>query len=239
MVEKIKKNIAMIPARIGSQRLKYKNLILIKNKPLIYYAINAAKKSKKFDDIYLNSDSKIFKNIAKRYKINFHLRPKKLGKNNIKSDDVVFEFLENVKCQNLFWINSIAPLQSSNEIIKAVEFFERKRPDSFFTVNTKKVHAYYNNKPLNFIYSKKFDQTQELLPFSEINYNMMAWKVSKFTKSFKQKGFAFFCGKTILFESSKFSNFIVKNIDDLNIIKKIYNDRYINLIKYDDSLNII
>ena len=36
---------AIIPARIGSQRLKYKNLALLNGKPIIYYAINAAKKS--------------------------------------------------------------------------------------------------------------------------------------------------------------------------------------------------
>ena len=39
---------AMIAARIGSQRLKYKNLALIDKKPMIYYAIKAAKKSKLF-----------------------------------------------------------------------------------------------------------------------------------------------------------------------------------------------
>jgi len=43
--------VAMIPARSGSQRLKNKNLALIGNKPLIYYAINAAKKSKAFNKI--------------------------------------------------------------------------------------------------------------------------------------------------------------------------------------------
>ena len=46
---------AMIPARIGSQRLKYKNLALINNKPMIYYAIKAAKKSQCFDKIFINS----------------------------------------------------------------------------------------------------------------------------------------------------------------------------------------
>ena len=44
----IKKIVAMIPARIGSERLKKKNLALLNKKPLIYYAINAAKKSKIF-----------------------------------------------------------------------------------------------------------------------------------------------------------------------------------------------
>ena len=30
----------MIPARIGSERLKFKNLALVNNRPLIYYSIN-------------------------------------------------------------------------------------------------------------------------------------------------------------------------------------------------------
>ena len=45
--------VAMIPARIGSQRLKYKNLAIIQNKPLIYYSIRASKEAKIFDKIIL------------------------------------------------------------------------------------------------------------------------------------------------------------------------------------------
>ena len=55
---------AMIPARIGSQRLKYKNLALINKKPMIYYAIEAAKKSGCFNKIFINSDHDIFSKIA-------------------------------------------------------------------------------------------------------------------------------------------------------------------------------
>ena len=47
-------------ARFGSQRLKYKNLALIKNKALIEYSIENAKKSKIFNEIYVNSDSNVF-----------------------------------------------------------------------------------------------------------------------------------------------------------------------------------
>ena len=70
------KIIAMIPARIGSTRLKFKNLSLINRKPMIYYAINSAKKSKIFHNICLNSDHVIFKEIANRYNVNFYLRNK-------------------------------------------------------------------------------------------------------------------------------------------------------------------
>jgi len=48
---------AMIPARIGSTRLKMNNLALINGKPLIYYAIQAAKDSGVFDKIVLNSEN--------------------------------------------------------------------------------------------------------------------------------------------------------------------------------------
>ena len=42
---------AMIPARLGSTRLKMKNLALIDGKPMISYAINAAVKSGVFDKV--------------------------------------------------------------------------------------------------------------------------------------------------------------------------------------------
>ena len=45
----------MIPARIGSQRLKLKNLAMLNGKPLIYYAIEAAKKSEVFDEIIIKN----------------------------------------------------------------------------------------------------------------------------------------------------------------------------------------
>ena len=57
------RSIAFIPARIGSQRLKYKNLALINGKPLIAYAIDAAKKSKKFSKIVLKKNYLDWKDI--------------------------------------------------------------------------------------------------------------------------------------------------------------------------------
>tara|TARA_Y100000768_G_scaffold356011_1_gene310100 strand:- start:181 stop:891 length:711 start_codon:yes stop_codon:yes gene_type:complete len=225
-------NIAMIPARIGSQRLKWKNLALINNKPLIYYAINSAKKSKKFDKIFINSDSKIFEEIASRYKVNFYLRPKKLGSSNTKSDDVVFDFLQNNKCLNLFWINPIAPLQSKDDIVKSVNFFFKSKCSSFFSVIDNKVHFIFKKKPVNFKINNKFQKTQDLTPVSEINYNIMAWNSKKFILDYKKFGYAFFCGKTSTFKTSKISNLIVKNNDDLNIIKNFIGDKT-KFIRYD------
>ena len=45
---------SMIPARIGSERLKFKNLSMLEGKPLIYYAIKASQNADIFDQIYAN-----------------------------------------------------------------------------------------------------------------------------------------------------------------------------------------
>ena len=60
----MKKIIAMIPARLGSKRIEKKNLRLIDGQPLISYVIDSVVSSKSFDEIYLNSEADIFKNIA-------------------------------------------------------------------------------------------------------------------------------------------------------------------------------
>ena len=46
-----KKNLAVILARKGSKRIPNKNIIDFNNKPLIAWTIEAAKKSKIFEDI--------------------------------------------------------------------------------------------------------------------------------------------------------------------------------------------
>ena len=54
----------MIPARIGSQRFKQKNLALIQDKPVLSWGIEAAKNSNIFDNIIINGDNQLFKKIA-------------------------------------------------------------------------------------------------------------------------------------------------------------------------------
>lgn len=219
------KIIAMIPARIGSKRLKFKNLALINNKPLIYYAIEAAKKSKKFDKIVLNSDHIIFKHIAKRYKVDFYLRKKSLGKSNIKSDDVVYDFMTSYPYETFCWINPIAPLQEGKDIIKTINYFNKNKLDSLITTESKKVHAIIKSKPINYKINNKFDQTQELDPIKLFNYTIMMWKKKTFVKEYLNKKYAFFCGKFDTYDLGKDASIIVKNSDDLKMINYIINNK--------------
>jgi len=50
--------IAIIPAKGGSLRLKNKNIKILNKRPMIYWSIKYAKKSKLLDKIYVSTNSK-------------------------------------------------------------------------------------------------------------------------------------------------------------------------------------
>ena len=58
-------NIAIIPARGGSKRIKNKNIKKFHGKPIISYTIKCAIDSKVFDKIIVSSDNRKILNIAK------------------------------------------------------------------------------------------------------------------------------------------------------------------------------
>ena len=71
---------AIIPAREGSKRIKLKNIVNFRKKPLIFWTIQAAISSGVFDKIYVSTDSEKIKNKVKSFKnIKILKRPKILA----------------------------------------------------------------------------------------------------------------------------------------------------------------
>ena len=60
-------NIAIIAARSGSKRIKNKNIKLFNGKPIIYYSIKAALKSRCFERVVVSTDSKRIAKIAIKF----------------------------------------------------------------------------------------------------------------------------------------------------------------------------
>jgi len=210
--------IAMIPARIGSQRLKMKNLALIDGKPMIHYAIDAAKKSKVFSSIVVNSDHEVFGEIASKEEVDFYFRPQDIGSSFATADEVVFDFIEKFPdVENVAWINPTSPLQTGEEIKKITQYFFEKQLDSLITVEEKNVHSRYKKNPINYDLDSGFAQTQSLTKIEVFAYSVMIWKTSTFKESFKKNGYAMFAGKFDVFPISKLSGLIVKNEEDLMI----------------------
>lgn len=212
---------------MGSTRLAMKNLALIGGKPMIYYAIEAAKDAKVFDRVIINSEDTVFGKIAKRYKAAFYQRPPEWAASSAKSDFVVYDFIKNNPCDIVAWINPTSPLQTGEEVRGAMEYFIREKLDSLITVNDEQVHCVYKGKPVNFDIREVFAQTQDLVPVQSFVYSVMAWRTRTFVKEFEKKGFAFFCGKAGYYPVSKMAGIIIKRQEDLmladNILRSMSN----------------
>jgi len=85
------KIVCMIPARLGSKRVKKKNLRLINGKPLIGYIIDTVKQCDCFDEIYLNSEAMIFKEIADQHCISFYKRPAEYSTDQSTNDEFALD----------------------------------------------------------------------------------------------------------------------------------------------------
>lgn len=216
---------AMIPARIGSTRLKKKNLALINGKPLISYAVESAIQSRVFDRIVINSDDLIFKEIADRLGVEFYLRDPALGGSSVKSDDVVSDFMHKFPSDVVAWVNSTSPLMTGDELRGIMESFLDQGLDSLITVEAKQVHCDFEGAPVNYRKDGKFAQTQDLVPVHVFVYSVMAWRCQPFQEAMAKHGEAMFCGKFGTLPVSKESAVIIKTEEDLRFAEALMQAR--------------
>jgi len=86
---KDKRILAIIPARGGSKGVPRKNIKLLAGKPLIYYTIEFAKKSKYVNRIIVSTDDENIKKVALKYGVEVIDRPKELASDTALTKEVV------------------------------------------------------------------------------------------------------------------------------------------------------
>ena len=127
-------NIAIIPARAGSKRIKNKNIRIFKGKPMIAWTIIAAKKSKIFDHILVSTDSKKISKIAIKYgaEVPF-LRSKKLANNKASIHKatlealLMFENKKNIRFKNIVQLMPNCPLKNYKDKKKFFNYFIKNK----------------------------------------------------------------------------------------------------------------
>jgi CMP-N-acetylneuraminic acid synthetase len=93
-------NLAVIPARGGSSRLKDKNILSLEGKPLIFWTIDAVKYSGCFDSIVVSSDSDTILNMVEReYRttVSLHKRPIEFATRRVPVLDAMLNILDEIE----------------------------------------------------------------------------------------------------------------------------------------------
>lgn len=224
---------AMIPILLGSQRIKYKNLLLVNGKLLVDYVAASCTAAGVFDAIYINSQHDIFENIALKYGIEFYKRDPSRGgtaclmKNKSSDckgercpiqDHFIWDFLGNVESDYLFLIHTTSPLISAGTIKKFVETMISEDYDSIASVIEEQTECFYKGNPINFEPNVTWLH-KYLVPIQCFTAALSGWKSKSFRDSYladslSERGTKY-CGKFDLFPIDKIEGLDIDNWEDL------------------------
>lgn len=163
------KILAVIPVCEGSQSLPNKNLRLISGKPMIYYAINNARKSELVTDIIVTTNSDEIITIAKQMGVMVKKRSSALSSPHISLDKVVFDVRDTIdfsKYNYIITMQSISPILKAATLDDAIKSCITQNLDTMISVVNRA--QYYWSKGNNGKYNPLINQRMnkhQLPPF--------------------------------------------------------------------------
>jgi CMP-N-acetylneuraminic acid synthetase/quercetin dioxygenase-like cupin family protein len=190
-----KRIIAMIPARLGSQRVKKKNLRLINGHPLVWYAIKNAKEAGIFDEIFVNSESDEIGSIAKKECVNFYKRPAHLSSNSASNDEFLTDFMQKNTSDIVIQINPTSPFISSEHIKLFVTHMLNETIETLHSVKKVQIECIHQGKPLNFNNNEAMKPSQDLEPVYAFSSGIMGFSSKRFLQNMEEHGCAMFGGR--------------------------------------------
>lgn len=191
----MKKSICIIPARKGSKRIKNKNIKFFFGKPIIYYSIKTALKSKLFKKIYVSTDSKKIQKLSIKFGAECNnLREKKFASDKTKTFKVIKNFLAKIDNppEIICCLYPAAPfvkidhLKKAYEILKTNKFLDMVIPVSEFS-NSPLRSLKIQNKfiyPNNLNYFDSNSNSLSKVYYDTGSFYMLRSKFIKKSKSF-------------------------------------------------------
>tara|TARA_B100001013_G_C24585973_1_gene432697 strand:- start:685 stop:1272 length:588 start_codon:yes stop_codon:yes gene_type:complete len=124
--------VIIIPSRLGSVRLKNKNILLIKGMPMFVYVALEALKSKYKPTVFISSESQKVKQMCLKYKLNFIQRPKRLSTKMVEKQEIIVHGSRFISKKYKFKPKIVVSLQCNSpefnykDFDKAMKVFNKK-----------------------------------------------------------------------------------------------------------------
>jgi CMP-N-acetylneuraminic acid synthetase len=212
--------LALIPARMGSQRLARKNLRVLGGMSLIVRAIRKALTAGVFDEVWVNSEHPDFGPIAIAEGAGFHQRPEELGNDQATSEQYVAEFLRGHECEWVVQVHSIAPLLTVEEVRGFVEFVRQASADVVLSYEPIRIECAYEGRPVNFTFAKKTN-SQDLTPVQRVSWSITAWRRESCLAAAERGKCATYAGKVEFYPVGSLASHVIKTEEDLRIAEAL------------------
>ena len=208
--------VSVITARGNSKGIPLKNIIDIKNKPLIFYAINASLKSNA-DETWVSTDNQEIKNISLSYGSRVLDRPQELADDSIMPDESLMHFTEHVEFNWLVFIQPTSPMIKAEYINEGIEMMKTGDYDSVFTVTKEHWMPRWseNVEPIDWDIGNRPRRQDRSSTYVE---NGMFYITTKEQLSKTRLRYG---GRIGFVEIPLFNSFQIDNIEDLNLVRAL------------------
>ena len=230
-MEKKFKACALILARKNSVRLPNKNRKLFANEPLIFWTINAAKKSKIFERIFCYTDDEFVENFCKKNDVEVSLRrPKIISGSKVSSIQTMSYFFNQLKKYDSYnpeWVTLLqptSPLRTADHIKESYKLLLKSKCDSLISVkkiksplNQIKFISNHKLKNLTNDQNNKKENIDSMLVLYEANgaiYTIKKDKISKINSFLTKKTKAYIMDDSVSID--------IDNIKEFELAEKLF-----------------
>ncbi len=223
-------NIAIIPARGGSEGVPGKNIIDVAGKPLIAWSIEQAKAAKLVDDVFVSTDDKQIAEVSRKYGAKVIDRPAELASNTARSEAAlihaigVIEKEHKIEIGIIVFLQATSPIRQNNDIDNAIEIFTEQKADSLFSCTRIEDHFIWEERDGNYS-SVNYDfqdrkMRQDIKPQYLENGSIYLFKPELIKKKHNRLG-----GKIAIFEMPPWKSFQIDRRDDLSVCEYYIKDK--------------
>jgi CMP-N-acetylneuraminic acid synthetase/phosphoglycolate phosphatase-like HAD superfamily hydrolase len=151
---------AVVPIKINSRRLAYKNFLSLNGKPLFYYIFDTLMKIKMIDSVYCyTSQPYILSLLPKGVKLLY--RPNYLDGDNIKANQLFNFAIERIDSEFIAICHATSPFIKQSSIEKGIISVTKGDYDSSFSVSKIQKYCWFKDAPINYS-PLDMSQTQNL-----------------------------------------------------------------------------
>ena len=220
--------IIVIPARGNSKGIKKKNLINFCGKPLLYWTIAQAKKSKFKKNIFVTSENDEILDYSKKLGVNVIKRPIEFSQDNSSSESALLHAVNSLstKVRDIIFLQATSPLRKINDIDNAYKILKKTRSDSLFSCHKAEdyfdIWTYRKKKYLPLTINYKNRKPRQLFKPTHVcqNGSMYLFKKEILTK-FKNR-----LGKKInVYEMEEWQSFQLDNLKQLDTMQLLFNKK--------------
>ena len=166
-------NIAILPARSGSQRIKNKNFKDFAGKNLLRIKLEVLKRIDIIDSIVVNTDSEEALSMADEFEVEKFRREGYYASSECNNSDFFENLAENTDADFIMYSPCTAPLIKEETYYDFISRFRNglDRFDSLTTVSPVKSHLWLDGKPINYDPNNS-PNTQDLPDILRLNYGL-------------------------------------------------------------------